>query len=255
LRSRDTATTPYGIGTVGTNGAALAGSAVHIAGMRLREKVLAIAAHQFEVMPEDLRLANGRVHLSGVPDRTVALADVARAAYGGPGLPPGMELGLEASARFRQDSEPFSFGAFIAVSRVDRETGRVDIDRIIGVDDCGVVLNPLVLEGQTVGGVAFGLGQVMSERVVYDAAGQPLQRNFLDYAIPRATWMPPLVLDRTETPSPLNPLGAKGGAEGANIAVPAAIYNSVLDALAPLGVRQIDLPLVPENVWRAMASA
>jgi carbon-monoxide dehydrogenase large subunit len=170
-------------------------------------------------------------------------------------MPDGVELGLDASARFQQSSEPFSFGTMIAVTHVNPRSGEVHVERIVFVDDCGLALNPLLLEGQTIGGIAFGLGQILTEEVVYDEYGQPLHASFLGYALPRADWMPPLTLDRTETPSPLNPLGAKGGAEGANIAIPAAIYNSVLDALEPLHVSELPLPLTPQNIWRAIRTA
>jgi aerobic carbon-monoxide dehydrogenase large subunit len=251
----DTALTPYGIGTVGTNGAPLAASAVAIAGRRVRAKVLDIASRLLEVQPDDLTIVDGVVQVVGVPERGVPLQRIARMASGGPGMPEGIELGLDASARFKQASEPFSFGAMIAVTYVDPRSGEVRIERIVFVDDCGVALNPLLLEGQTIGGIAFGLGQILSEEVVYDEYGQPLHASFLGYALPRADWMPPLTLDRTETPSPLNPLGAKGGAEGANIAIPAAIYNSVLDALEPLHVSEVPMPLTPQNIWRAIRAA
>jgi carbon-monoxide dehydrogenase large subunit len=250
----DTAVTPYGIGTVGTNGAPLAASAVAVAGQRVRAKVLDIASRLLEVQPDDLTIVDGVVQVVGVPERSIPLQRIARMAYGGAGMPTGVELGLDASARFRQSSEPFAFGAMIAVTFVDQRSGEVHVERIAFVDDCGRALNPLLLEGQTIGGVAFGLGQILSEQVVYDDYGQPLHRSFLDYALPRAEWMPELALDRTETPSPLNPLGAKGGAEGSNIAIPAAVYNSVLDALSLLGVTEIAMPLTPQNVWRAIQS-
>jgi carbon-monoxide dehydrogenase large subunit len=248
----DTALTPYGIGTVGTNGAPLAASAVAVAGRRVRAKILDIASRLLEVQPDDLTIMDGSVQVVGVPERSIPLQRIARMAVGGAGMPDGVELGLDASARFRQTSEPFSFGAMIAVTHVDPRSGEIAIERIVFVDDCGVALNPMVVEGQTIGGVAFGLGQVLSEEVVYDEYGQPLHASFMGYALPRADWMPALTLDRIETPSPLNPLGTRGGAEGANIAIPSAVYNSVLDALEPLGVTEVRMPLTPQNVWRAI---
>ncbi|MBI4491172.1 MAG: xanthine dehydrogenase family protein molybdopterin-binding subunit [Chloroflexi bacterium] len=252
----DTAATPPGTGTMGTNGAPLSAPAVALASRQVQEKMLRIAAHAFECQPEDLAIEAGRVQVRGVPERSISVKQIAQLAYAGRGLPPGMEPGLDATVRFMHETEPFAFGAFLVATRVDRETGEVRVEKIVGVDDCGVVLNPLILDGQSDGGVAFGLGQVLYEQIVYDEAGQPLTTSFLDYAIPRADAMPAeLVLDRTVTPSPLNPLGTKGGAEGANIALPAAVYNSVLDALRPLGVRTLPMPLTPQNVWRAMQAA
>jgi carbon-monoxide dehydrogenase large subunit len=251
----DTAVVPPGTGTVGTTGAPLGAPAVALASTEVKEKVLRIAAHMLEVQPQDLTIEDGTIQVAGVPERSVSVQQVAALAYGGRGLPRDEQPGLQATVNFAHETEPYAFGAFIAVTRIDPETGNVHLEQFIGADDCGTVLNPLILHGQMDGGVAYGLGQVMSEAIVFDEAGQPLAASFLDYAIPRADDMPHITLGHTVTPSPVNPLGTKGGAEGTNIALPAAVYNSVLDALRPLGVTEVQMPLTAHNVWRAIQAA
>jgi carbon-monoxide dehydrogenase large subunit len=181
----------------------------------------------------------------------VGLAEVARAAYAGR-LPPNIEPGLEATAFFQPPHEGFSFGAYLAAVRIDRETGRLAVVRLVAVDDCGPVLNPLIVEGQVHGSLAQGLGQALLERVAHDADATLLTGSLLDYAAPRAGDTPAWVTGHTVTPSPLNPLGVKGVGEAGTIGVPPAIVNGALDALRPLGVRHIDMPLTPDRVWAAM---
>jgi carbon-monoxide dehydrogenase large subunit len=250
----DTAVGPPGIGSFGGRSAMLAGSALVRAAERVRDKVVQIGAHLLESSPHDAEWRNGVVALRGVPGREVALAEIVRAAYGGR-LPPGIEPGLEATAFFQPPHEGFSFGAYVAAVRVDTETGRVHVVRLVAVDDCGTVLNPLIVEGQVHGALAQGAGQALLERIAYSADGALLTGSLLDYAVPRAADLPGWVTGHTVTPSPLNPLGVKGVGEAGTIGLPPAVVNAVLDALRPLGVRQVDMPLTPDRVWKAIQTA
>jgi carbon-monoxide dehydrogenase large subunit len=248
----DTAVAPHGTGTAGAGGAPLAAPAVAVAADRVREKMLRIVAHRLESRVDDLEVKDARIGVVGSPDASLGIAEVARIAYVGRELPEGMEPGLEATLRFMPPRPPFGFGAYVAVVRIDRDTGAVALDRLVVVDDCGTVLNPLILEGQLLGALAQGIGQALLEEVVYDEAGQPLAGSLMDYAILRADELPELVLDRTVTPTPLNVLGAKGGSESGNIGAPAAILNAIMDALRPLGVREISLPHTSRRVWQSL---
>src|SRR5262245_10675844 len=168
------------------------------------------------------------------------------------GLPASESPGLESTVFFRQDHPAWSFGAGLAVVRIDEDTGRVRLLRFIAVDDCGNAINPLLVDGQIVGALAQGIGQALMEHVVYGEAGELVAATFMEYAMPRADDMPELVLDRTVTPWPLNPLGVKGVGEGGACVAPPAIVNAVVDALSPFGVRHLDMPLTSEKVWRAI---
>ena len=194
----------------------------------------------------------GGFQVKGVPDKMVGWDRVGDFAHRGMGLPPGETPGLEATVFFRQDQPAFSFGAGIAVVRVDRETGQVRLERLIAVDDCGNAINPLLVEGQIVGGLAQGIGQALLEHVVYGGDGQLLAGTFMEYVMPRADDMPELILDRTVTPSPLNPLGVKGVGEGGACVAPPAIVNALVDALSPFGIRHVDMPLTAQKIWRAI---
>ncbi len=254
VRSGDTGIVPVGIGTFGSRSAALAGSALVVAAEKVRQKAVQIAAQLLEAAPDDLVYEGGRIFVRGAPGRAVTLEQVARAAYSrAPG--PGIEPGLEATAYFQAPQESYSFGAYVAVVRVDPETGVVRLEKLVAVDDCGRVINPLLVEGQVHGGLAQGIGQALLERVAYDPDGQLLTGTLLDYALPRADDLPAFIVDKTETPTPNNPLGVKGVGEAGTIGAPPAIVNAVVDALAPLGVRHIDMPLTPERVLRAIASS
>jgi carbon-monoxide dehydrogenase large subunit len=249
----DTAVAPHGTGTAGAGGAPLAAPAVAVAADRVREKMLRIAAHRLESRVDDLEVKDGRIGVVGSPGSSLTVAQVARIAYAGRELPEGMEPGLEETFRFMPPRPPFGFGAYFAVVRIDRDTGAVTVDRLVAVDDCGTVLNPLILEGQLHGALAQGIGQALSEEVVYDEHGQPLAGSLMEYAILRADELPELLLDRTETPTPLNILGSKGGSESGNIGAPASILNAVMDALRPAGVRSIPpLPHTSPRVWEAL---
>lgn len=252
VRHGDTAVSPPGVGTFGSRSAILGGSALYEASGRVVEKARRIAAYLLEAAPDDVELVGGRFRVVGAPDRSVGWAEVASAAYGGERLLPGEELGLEATVYFRAGQEAFGFGAHMAVVRIDPETGKVRLERFVGVDDCGRIINPLLVEGQVHGGLAQGIGQALLEQVVLDESGQVLTGSLLDYAVARADDLPEPVLDHTVTPSPLNPLGVKGVGEAGSVGSPPAVVNAVIDALWPLGVRHLDMPLTAEKVWRAI---
>ena len=254
VRYGDTAAVPVGIGTFGSRSAALAGSALVVAAERVKQKALQVAAHLLEAAPEDLVYEGGRVFVRGAPGRAVTLEQVARAAYSRSPAP-GIEPGLEATAYFHAPQESYSFGAYVAVVKVDPETGVVRLEKMVAVDDCGQVINPLLVEGQIHGGLAQGIGQALLERVAYDEGGQLLTGSLMDYALPRADDLPAFTVDKTETPTPNNPLGVKGVGEAGTIGAPPAVVNAVVDALAPLGIRHLDMPLTPENVRRAIEAA
>ena len=254
VRHGDTAVGPPGIGSFGGRSAMLAGGAIVRAAERVRDKAVRIAAHLLESSAADLEYRDGEVAVRGAPEQAVDLAEIARAAYGGR-LPPEIEPGFEATAFFQPPHEGFSFGAYVAAVRIEPETGHVRVERLVAVDDCGTQLNPMVVEGQVHGSLAQGLGQALLERVVHDADGTLLTGSLLDYAAPRAPDVPSWVTGHTVTPSPLQPLGAKGVGEAGTIGVPPAIVNAALDALRPLSVRHIDMPLTDERVWSAIRAA
>ncbi|MGH2558082.1 MAG: xanthine dehydrogenase family protein molybdopterin-binding subunit [Thermomicrobiales bacterium] len=255
VRSGDTALTPQGLGTFGSRGTSVGGSAILLAAQEVHKKARRIAAHLLEAADEDIVFGRGRVEVRGVPDRGIAFADVARAAHAFNGPPGGEEPGLEATRTFLPPGRTTPFGVHLAVAAVDRETGEVTLQRYVAVDDCGPLINPQLVEGQVVGGLAQGVGQALYEAIVFDEAGQPLTGSFLDYAAPRAMQLPAFETVHTVTPSPFNPLGVKGVGEAGTTGAPPAVVNAVLDALAPLGVRHLDMPLTPERVWRAMNEA
>jgi carbon-monoxide dehydrogenase large subunit len=252
VRHGDTLGAPQAIGTFGSRSAGLGGNALAQAAVEIREKGRRLAARLLEASPEDLQLARGGFQVKGVPEKIVGWDRVGEFAHRGMGLPPQETPGLEATVFFRQDQPSWSFGAGLAVVRVDRDTGQVRLERFVAVDDCGNAINPLLIDGQIVGGFAQGLGQALLERIAYGENGQLLTGTFMDYAIPRADDMPELVVDRTVTPSPLNPLGVKGVGEGSACVAPPAIVNAVVDALTPFSVRHVDMPLTAEKIWRAI---
>ncbi|HXF82455.1 MAG TPA: xanthine dehydrogenase family protein molybdopterin-binding subunit [bacterium] len=249
----DSAVVPRGVGTFGSRSTTVGGSAVVVALEQIRAKAAAIAAHLLEASPGDLEWGGGHFHVRGAPQRRVSFAEVAAAAYQPGRLPAGLEMGLQAAAVFTLPGPVFPYGAYAAVVEIDPETGRVDVVRLVAVDDAGRIVNPLLAEGQVIGAVVQGLGQSLSEAVVYGEDGQMLTASFTEYALPRAADAPPLHSEFQETPSPLNPLGAKGIGEAGTIAAPAAIANAVLDALAPLGVRHLDFPFTPPRIWKVIS--
>jgi carbon-monoxide dehydrogenase large subunit len=255
VRHGDTLGAPQAIGTFGSRSAGLGGSALARAAVELREKGRRLAARLLEASPEDIQPVPGGFQVKGVPEKVVTWARLGDFAHRPAGLPAGETPGLEATVFFRQDQPAWSFGAGLGVVRIDRDTGQVRLTRFIAVDDCGNAINPMLVEGQIVGGFAQGLGQTLLERIAYGEEGQLLTGTFMEYAMPRADDMPELTVDRTVTPSPLNPLGVKGVGEGSACVAPPAIVNAVLDALAPLGIRHVDMPLTSEKIWAALRGA
>jgi aerobic carbon-monoxide dehydrogenase large subunit len=255
IRHGDTAISPPGVGTFGSRSTVLGGTALIQAGEVVVAKARRIAAGLLEANPDDVRLEQGQFRITGVADRAVTWAQVAAVAYGRGKLPPGETLGLESTAFFETPRETFGFGAALAVVRVDPDTGHVQVERLVAVDDCGTVVNPLLVEGQVWGGTAQGFGEAVLEQVVYEPDGTLATSSFMHYALPRATEMPPLTIAEMHTPSPLNPLGTKGVGESGTIIGTAPIMNAVADALAPLGIRHLDMPYTPQRVWAAIQEA
>jgi carbon-monoxide dehydrogenase large subunit len=252
IRHGDTATTPPGIGTFGSRSTVLGGTSLVQAADTVIAKAKRIAAGLLEANPDDIQLQAGRFQVAGLTDKAVTWAQVAAAAYGRGRLPPGETLGLESSAYFNNPTPTFGFGAAVAVVRIDPDTGHVAVEHLYTVDDCGTVLNPLLVQGQIYGGVAQGIGEALQEEVLYEADGGLVTGSFMHYAMPRATDMPPIDLEETHTPSPLNPMGFKGVGESGCIIGTAPIMNAVADALAPLGIRHLDMPYTAERVWAAI---
>lgn len=251
----DTAIVPTGFGTGGSRGASVGGAAIHMAAERVRDKARRIAAHLLEAAPEDIVVAEGKLHVRGLPDRALTLREVAQAAHRAQKLPPGMEPGLDASHIFDPPDFTIPFGVYIAVVEVLPETGEVKLRRFIGVDDVGTVINPMLLKGQLHGGIAQGIAQALWEEVVYDENGQLLSGSLMEYAAPKAPDLPLFELDHTVTPTPHNPLGAKGVGEAGCVGAPQAVVNAVMDALAPFDIQSLDMPLRPEKIWRAIREA
>ena len=254
VRHGDTATVPVGLGTFGSRSAAVGGTAVHLAAGEVAEKARRLAAHLLEAAPADILVSDGQWRVRGVPGRGVTFVEIAKTAYGG-ARPKDIEAGLESTRFFQPPGMVFPFGAHVAVVEVDPETGAVGLRRYISVDDCGRVLNPLLVEGQVHGGLAQGIAQALYEEISYGGDGSLLSGNLTTYMIPTAPDLPSFVLDRTITPSPINALGVKGVGESATIGSTPAVVNAVVDALSPLGVTEIDPPCTPQKVWQAMEGA
>ncbi len=246
----DTDTAPYGLGTYASRSTPTAGAAAALCARRIREKARKIAAHLLEAAEEDVVWENRRFQVRGAPERSVSMADVALAAY--TNLPPGLEPGLEAVYYYDPPNLTFPFGTYVCVVDIDKGTGEVHVRRFVAVDDCGNVINPMVVEGQIHGGLTEGFAIAFMQEIAYDRDGNCLSSNFTEYLVPTAVETPRWELERTVTPSPHHPLGAKGVGESANVGSPAAFVNAVVDALSPLGVRHIDMPITPWKVWRIL---
>ncbi|MBI4240345.1 MAG: molybdopterin-dependent oxidoreductase [Candidatus Rokubacteria bacterium] len=252
VRHGDTQSVAQGFGTFGSRSTALGGGALAKAAVEVREKGRRIAANLLEAALDDVVSVPGGFQVVGVPARQVGWKQVADAAYKGQALAPGDSPGLDATIFFHAEGEMWSFGTVVAVVRVSRETGKITLEKLVWVDDGGTIVNPLLAEGQLHGGFAQAFGQVFMEQLVYDADGQLLTGTLMEYAVPHADDVPLPVLDKTVTPSPRNPLGAKGIGEAGCIGVPPAIVNAAVDALAPYGITHLDMPLTPEKVWVAI---
>ena len=248
----DTAIGPRGVGTFGSRTLVVGGTAVLSAGKVVKEKARQIAAVLLKTEPQHVILEGGRFNAEDIPDRYVTWADVGKEAYDARNLPAELERGLEATSFWEPPGLTFPFTAHVAVVHVDRDTGEVKVTKYISVDDCGTVINPMLVEGQIHGGLAQGISQALLEEAVWDDSGQLISGSFMDYAMPFAEEFPMFTLGRTVTPSPLNPMGAKGVGEIPTIAATPTIVNAVVDALAHLGVTHIDIPIRSEKVWRIL---
>jgi carbon-monoxide dehydrogenase large subunit len=251
IRHGDTLNTPMGNGTGGSRSLAVGGSAIMGAAVKVQEKARRIAAHLLEAAADDVVFEGGRYQVKGVPAKALTLEQIAPKAYAD-GLPDGIESGLEATDFFRPPQLVYPFGAHVAVVEVDRDTGHVSVRDFISVDDCGVRISPLLVAGQVHGGLAQGIAQALVEEIVYGADGQLITGSLMDYAVPHAEDLPLFTTDQTVTPTPFNPMGAKGIGEAATIGSTPATVNAVVDALKHLGVRHLDMPLRAERVWRAL---
>ena len=248
----DTDEIPRGQGTMGSRSLQTAGSAIHVASETVLGKAKDLAAHLLEANAEDIVTGEGGLHVAGVPSNSLSWAELSKASNNEERRPEGMESGLTHELDFDGTDSTFPFGAHVAVVEVDTETGGVELLRHVAVDDCGRILNPMLVTGQQHGGIAQGVAQALFEGVFYDDEGNPVTGNLMDYAIPSAAELPSFETYNTETPSPRNPLGAKGIGESGTIGSTPAIQNAVVDAVAHLGVRHIDMPLTSVNVWNAI---
>ena len=255
LHHGDTAEGPaFGYGTYGSRSLAVGGMAAIKAAHKVSDKAKKIAAHMFEAAEEDVAFDQGHFYVKGSPENRKAFGEIAFAAYGA-GLPEGMELGLEAVAYFDPPNFVWPFGAHICMVEVDPETGNVQLLKYTAVDDCGNVINPMIVEGQIQGGIAQGVAQALFEEVVYADDGTLRTGTLLDYGIPTAAEIPALTLDSTVTPSPTNELGVKGIGEAGTIAASAAVINAICDAVAPLGIKHVDMPASPDRLWKQIQEA
>jgi carbon-monoxide dehydrogenase large subunit len=208
-----------------------------------------------EVGVDDVEFEDGKAFVKGSPATAKTIQEIAAATAVGADLPEGEEPFLDDTSYYDPPNCTFPFGTHIAVVEVDAETGEVKLQRYVAVDDVGKVINPLIVDGQVQGGIAQGVAQALWEGAAYDENGQLVTSSLMEYAVPKADYFPQIELDRTETPTDVNPLGIKGAGETGTIASTAAVANAVIDALAPLGIRHVDMPLTPERVWRAMQAA
>jgi len=256
LRHGDTAEGPaFGYGTYGSRSLAVGGMAVHKASKKVVEKARKLAAHIFEAAEEDVVFDQGQFYVKGSPDKRKGMGEIAFASFGA-GLPEGMEHGLEAVAYYDPSNFVWPFGTHIAVVEVDPETGAVDLKRYIAVDDCGNIINPMIVDGQLHGGIAQGIAQALFEEVVYDEeSGQLKTGTLTDYLAPTANELPNFELGRTITPSPTNELGVKGIGEAGTIASSVAVINAICDALSPMGIKHVDMPASPDRLWKQMKEA
>jgi len=251
----DTATAPHGLDTYGSRSLPVGGVAVYMAANKVADKAKKIAAHMLEASEDDLEFEGGKFSVAGSPDQNVTINDVAATAFGGINIPEDMEPGLTADTFYDPPNFVFPFGAHICVVEVDTETGKTSVRDYFGVDDCGPVINPIIVDGQVHGGIAQGIAQALYEEAIYDEDGMLVTGSMVDYMIPGAPELPNYTLDRTVTPSPTNPMGVKGIGEAGTIGSPPAVINAVIDALAPFGVTHIDMPASPMRVWETIQAA
>src|SRR2546421_404185 len=248
----DTDHTPYGLGTYASRSTAVAGAATAMVARQLRDKARKIASHLLEVDEEDLEWRVSRFQVKGSPDRAKTIQEIAFAAY--TNLPEGMEAGLEGVHYYDPPNMTYPFGTYAVVVDIDKGTGQVKVRRMVAVDDCGVRINPMIVEGQIHGGLTEGFGIAFMQLITFDSEGNCIGSNFMDYLLPTAWETPSFELGETVTPSPHHPLGAKGVGESATVGSPAAYVNAVIDALSPYGITNIDMPVGPDKVWAALRS-
>jgi carbon-monoxide dehydrogenase large subunit len=249
----DTDNTPYGLGTYGSRSTPVAGAATAVIARKLREKARKLAAHLLEASEDDLEWEPGKFFVKGAPDKSVTIQDIAFAAY--TDFPEGMEAGLEGVHYYDPPNLTYPFGSYVVVVEVDPETGVWKVDRMVAVDDCGVRINPMIVEGQITGGLTEGFAAASMQWITFDDDGNCIGSNMMDYLIPTAWETPRFELDSTVTPSPHHPIGAKGVGESATVGSPAAYVNAVIDALRPFGTTNIDMPVLPHRVWAAIQEA
>ena len=253
IRHGDTLAIQQGVGTFGSRSAVTGGGALALACQRVLDKARHITAHLVEAAAEDIVPVEDGFAVAGVPDKKITWRQIAASAYGRP--VPGIEPGLQETVFFDPGREAWGFGAHVALVRIDCDTGQPRLEKLVLVDDCGVIINPMLVEGQVHGGVAQGLGEAFHEQMLYGDDGQPLSGSLMDYAVPRASDMPPLILGETVTPNPFHPLGVKGVGEAGCNGAPPAVANAVMDALAPLGIDHLDMPYTAPKLWEAIQAA
>lgn len=246
----DTDTAPYGLGTYASRSTPVSGAATAVAARKIRDKAKKIAAHLLEASEEDLEWEPGKFFVKGAPGKSKTIQEIAFAAY--TNIPPGLEAGLEAVDYYDPPNLTFPFGTYVCVVDIDKGTGEVKVRRFVAVDDCGNIINPMIVEGQIHGGLAEGLAIAFMQQIDYDENGNVQGGTFMDYLLPTAVEIPTWETDKTVTPSPHHPFGAKGVGESPNVGSPAAFVNAVVDALSHLGVRHIDMPITPWKVWNIL---
>jgi aerobic carbon-monoxide dehydrogenase large subunit len=251
----DTAVAPLGMDTYGSRSLSVGGVALHHAAEKIITKAKTIAAHELEVAEEDLEWANGKLRVKGAPDKAKSIPDIAWTSWTAHDLPEGTEPGLEATHVYDPPNFTFPSGAHVCVTEVDTETGSSRILKYVAVDDCGTIINPVIVEGQVHGGVAQGIAEAMYEEAVYDESGNLLTSSMSNYRVPSAAELPDFVTHHTQTPSSTNALGVKGIGEAGTIAAPPAVVNAMIDALGPLGINDIEMPVTPERVWATIQAA
>jgi aerobic carbon-monoxide dehydrogenase large subunit len=247
VREGDTDNTPFGLGTYGSRSTPVCGAATAVVSRKIREKAKKVAAHMLEAAEGDLEWTGERFQVKGSPDRGAGMAEIAFAAY--TNVPEGEEAGLESVTYYDPPEMTYPFGAYICVVEIDEGTGRTEVKRFIAVDDCGVRINPTVVDGQIHGGLAQGIGTALMEVIEFDEEGNHMNSNFMDYLTPTSMEVPNYELGEFVTPSTHHPLGARGVAESPTVGSPAAVVNAVVDALSPYGVRHVDMPLTPNKIW------
>ena len=251
VQEGDTDNTPYGLGTYASRSTPTAGAATSVIARKLRDKARKLAAHLLEVAEEDLEWQGDRFVVAGAPDQAKTIQDIAFAAY--TNHPEGMEAGLEGVHYYDPPNMTYPFGTYVVAVEIDRGTGQWEPLKVVAVDDCGTRINPMIVEGQIMGGLTEGFATASMQSITFDEEGNCIGSNFMDYLVPTAWETPAFELGETVTPSPHHPIGAKGVGESATVGSPAAYVNAVVDALAHVGVRNIEMPVSSDRVWQKLA--